>query len=103
MWIFLVELAGAVMALGGWFILHSFWCLLAGVILIIFFDILMSSSGGQLKSWILSILLPAAGGLIGGLTDHGILTTAMLFFSVYSAVILMLKLCLLMLAALDRE
>lgn len=103
MWIFLVEFVGIAVALGGWYGFQSFGALLAGSVLIAVFDILMFSSGGQLKHPGLSIFLLAAGGITGAITGSGILVTALLFFSVYSAVFLILKLILLLLAAFDHE
>lgn len=103
MWIFLLEIAGAILSLGGWFGFHSFWLLLAGVILIIAFDCIMSSSGGQFKSLKFSIFLVIAGAIAGGLTQYGILASAMLAFSFYSALLVVLKLILLFMGMLDRE
>lgn len=103
MWIFLVEIAGVLLSLFGWFGFHSFGLLAAGSILIVIFDVLMSSSGGQIKNYGLSILLAVAGGVFGGLSGYGILTAALLAFSVYSAIILILKMILLILAVMNRE
>ena len=103
MWVFLVEIAGVVMALGGWFSMHSFPLLLTGSLLIIVFDLLMSSSGGQLKPYGISVFLLAAGAVVGKLTAYGVLTTALLFFSLFSAGIVLFKLILLMLALFDDE
>lgn len=103
MWIFLVEITGVVMALGGWLGMHSFPFLLIGSLLIVVFDMLMSSSGGQLKPYGISVFLLAAGAIIGKLTAYGILTTALLFFSLFSAGIVLFKLILLMLAVFDKK
>ena len=103
MWILLVEIAGALTALCGWFIFHAFGLLLTGSVLIAVFDALMSSSGGQLKSPGLSLLLLAAGAIVGGVSGYGILTAALLFFSIYSALFLRLKLVLLVLAVMNDE
>ena len=103
MWIFLIEIAGTILSLGGWFALHSFWLLLAGSLIVLAFDLLMFSSGGQLKNNGLSVILLIAGGLFGGIKGCGIPESALLFFSVYSAVIVLLKLILVLLAVLDNE
>ena len=91
------------MALCGWFGFHVFWPLATGSLLIIAFDALMSSSGGQIKHFGVSFRRLAAGGVIGRLTGYGILVTSLLAFSIYSAVVLILKLLLLLLAVLDQE
>ena len=103
MWILLVEIAGVLTALCGWFIFHAFGLLLTGSVLIAVFDALMSSSGGQLKSPGLSILLLAAGTIVGGVSGYGILAAALLFYSIYSAFFIILKLVLLVLAVLNEE
>ena len=102
MWIFLIEIIGVLLSLCGWFGLHVFGLLFAGSILIMIFDVLMSSSGGQIKNYGISILLLVAGGVFGGMSGYGVLTSALLAFSVYSAVILILKLILFILAVLNR-
>ena len=103
MWIFFIEAAGDLLSLCGWFVFHSFWLLAAGVVLVLIFDALMSSSGGQLKSSILSLVFILGGGIAGALTGFGVVTAALLAFSVYSAFIALMKLILLALAVMDRE
>ena len=103
MWIFLIEIAGTILSLGGWFALHSFWLLLAGSLMVLAFDLMMSTSGGQLKNYGLSVILLIAGGIIGGIGGYGIPESALLFFSFYSAVTVLLKLILILLALLDNE
>lgn len=103
MWIFIIEAAGVLLSLCGWFAFHSFWLLITGVILILIFDAFMSSSGGQLKSLVLSLVFILGGGIAGALTGCGVVTAALLAFSVYSAFVVLLKLILLTLAVLNRE
>ncbi len=103
MWIFLLEAAGVLLALCGWSVYHSVWLLLAGVVMILIFDAMMSSSGGQLKSNRLSVFFLLAGGIAGAATGYGILTASLLAFAAYSAVIVLFKVILLTLAVLDRE
>ena len=103
MWIFLVEIAGAVTALCGWFVCHSFAALLIGSILMGIFDMLLYTAGGQLKSYGLSLLLLIGGGIVGALSGYGSLTMALLFFAVYSAVVIVMKLILFVLAMLNQE
>ena len=103
MWIFLIEIAGTVISLCGWFAWHSFRLLMIGSIMILAFDLLMFSSGGQLKHSGLSVVLLAAGGIIGSISGYGTAEAALLFFSVYSAVFVFLRLILVLLAVLDHE
>lgn len=106
MWIFLLDIAGVILSLGGWFGLHSFWLLLAGIILTGLFDCLMSSSGGQLKSFKLSVISVVIGAITEGVLQGGIpgiLAGAMLGFAVYSALLVVFKLILLFIGMLDKE
>ena len=103
MWIFLIEIAGTILSLGGWLVLHSFWLLLAGSLMILVFDLMMFTSGGQIKNYGLSVILLIAGGIFGGIGGYGIPESALLFFSFYSAVTVLLKLILILLALLDNE
>lgn len=103
MWILLVEIAGVLTALCGWFVFHAFGLLLTGSVLIAAFDALMSSSGGQLKSPGLSLLLLAAGTIAGAVSGYGIPATALLFYTIYSALFVVLKLVFLVLAVMNEE
>lgn len=103
MWIFLLEILGVVLALAGWFGLHSLPMLIIGAVIVIAFDLLMSSSGGQIKSFGLSAVLLIVGAIVGGLTGWGIVQTALIFFAVYSAIVVVFKLILLVLASADDE
>ena len=102
MWFFFIEIAGTAISLCGWFAMHSFRLLLAGSIMVLGFDLLMSSSGGQLKHNGLSVVFLIIGGIIGGINGYGIAETALLSFSVYSAVFVLLRLILVLLAVLDH-